>query len=374
MAKAKKIKARRIQRRVDSTVAFKSKSGQTSKTKKHPSKGNSDGFRYAKHHTILLIGEGNFSFARSIATRLGSGTNIVATALDSEATVKEKYAADAESHIKEFKRLGGTVIFGIDGTKLKRYKQLRSKRFSRIVFNFPHTGSGDKDEARNIMLNQQLLLDFFSNVRGLLTDGIASSDPRAGGTVNDGDHDDSNGSSYSSGSDGEDKGKGGSGRKKRKLRWQGSSQKANSNIMEFEGVQAQVTYDIDSDSDQEETAVPEQERGQVHVTLKSGKPYDMWRITKLARQCGLVTLSAYPFRLTAYPGYEHRRTLGFKEGLSTDDNQEIRDKKPKVYVFAAGPDMPKEDTDGSARHSIADVTSGRGQQQQQQERQRKRRK
>ncbi|PIA13136.1 hypothetical protein COEREDRAFT_22623, partial [Coemansia reversa NRRL 1564] len=204
--------------------------------------------------TILLIGEGNFSFARSIASRLESGTNIVATALDSEAVVKEKYSADAEDHIKEFRRLGGTVMFGIDGTKLKTYKQLRGKRFSHIVFNFPHTGSGDKDEGRNIILNQRLLLEFFNNVRELLTDGIAISDRPT-------------------------------------------------------------------------------KRGQVHVTLKSGKPYDMWKITKLARQCGLITLSAYPFKLTAYPGYEHRRTLGFKEGLSTDDNQEIRNKNPKVYVF-----------------------------------------
>ncbi|KAJ2078245.1 hypothetical protein H4R24_004612 [Coemansia sp. RSA 988] len=374
MAKAKKIKERRAQRRIDPTAISKSKAGQTPKTKKYPSKSNIDGFRYAKHHTILLIGEGNFSFARSIASKLGSGTNIVATALDSEATVKKKYADDAENHIKEFKRLGGTVMFGIDCTKLKTYKQLRNKRFSRVVFNFPHTGSGDKDEGRNIMLNQQLLLNFFNCVRGLLTDGIPSSDTRASESVNDDDHDDTNSSSYGNDSDSEDGGKGDSDKMKRKLRWQGNSQQLNYNCIEFEGVQAQVTYDIDSDSAQEETAAPEQVRGEIHVTLKSGKPYDMWRITKLARQCGLATLSAYPFRLDAFPGYEHRRTLGFKEGLSTDDNQEIRGKNPKVFVFAAGPDISMDDTSSRALQSITNTSKGRGQHQQKLEQQYKRKK
>ncbi|KAJ2324799.1 hypothetical protein GGH92_010597, partial [Coemansia sp. RSA 2673] len=85
-------------------------------------------FPYRKHNTILLIGEGNFSFASSIAKRLGSGVNVVATAYDSEQIVAQKYSGDAAKHIAEFESFGGTVLYDIDGTALEGHSELRGKR------------------------------------------------------------------------------------------------------------------------------------------------------------------------------------------------------------------------------------------------------
>jgi 25S rRNA (uracil2634-N3)-methyltransferase len=34
-----------------------------------------------------------------------------------------------------------------------------------------------------------------------------------------------------------------------------------------------------------------------------------------------------------YPGYTHRRTIGFEEGFSAADNQEIKKQGAKTYVF-----------------------------------------
>lgn len=39
---------------------------------------------YSSRHKILLVGEGDFSFAASLARAFGNASNIVATSLDSE--------------------------------------------------------------------------------------------------------------------------------------------------------------------------------------------------------------------------------------------------------------------------------------------------
>lgn len=118
---------------------------------------------------ILLIGEGNFSFAAALCTKLG-GNHIVATSLDSYASVKAKYGSIAETAIKKVKLTGGKVEHKIDATdvnamcsltKLIENKNLvRSGNtgFDKIVFNFPHCGGGTAiDVAKNQALIQQVL-------------------------------------------------------------------------------------------------------------------------------------------------------------------------------------------------------------------------
>jgi 25S rRNA (uracil2634-N3)-methyltransferase len=74
--------------------------------------------------------------------------------------------------------------------------------------------------------------------------------------------------------------------------------------------------------------------GEIHVTLKSGQPYDLWSIRTMAKATDLLRpKTAFLFVPSMYPGYAHRRTLGFKEGQSKSENEEIADKKPKTYIF-----------------------------------------
>lgn len=47
----------------------------------------------------------------------------------------------------------------------------------------------------------------------------------------------------------------------------------------------------------------------------------------------LAIRTTLPFVPEAYPGYKHRRTLGFKDGTSKAGNEEIEGKSPKTYVF-----------------------------------------
>ncbi|KAJ3269384.1 hypothetical protein HDV01_001459 [Terramyces sp. JEL0728] len=73
-------------------------------------------------------------------------------------------------------------------------------------------------------------------------------------------------------------------------------------------------------------------KGIVAVTIKNGLPYDLWDIKKLARACGYKTERSMDFVADDYPGYFHRRTIGYNESISKSDNSEISNSK--MYLFS----------------------------------------
>ncbi|KAJ2546943.1 hypothetical protein EV175_005413 [Coemansia sp. RSA 1933] len=314
-------------------------------------------FPYTPNDHILLIGEGNFSYAHSIAQTLGSGTSIVATAYDSEETVKEKYAEDAETHIAGFKALGGVVLFEIDGTLLDKSKSpvLAGKTFTHIVFNFPHVGAGIKDQERNIRINQSMMVGFFRSAQTLLSVPADTRCPsaRAAKSASMPAH-----SNDLSDSDSDNDGKQNKKRKRNPdapRRPKGVPKEGGA--FEFEGHQATVTYmvsesDGGSDEDEQEdsgsleSALDLNRPGQIHVSLKSGLPYSQWNMRHLAKECGLACLTSWPFDINLFPGYQHRRTLGFKTGVSKDENAEIRSKEPRTHVFVVKQDDSEDEEAG----------------------------
>ncbi|WCJ32220.1 hypothetical protein M5689_013659 [Euphorbia peplus] len=92
---------------------------------------------YSDFHKILLVGEGDFSFALSLATAFASASNIVATSLDSQVEVIAKYSK-AESNLKELKEMGCTIIHQLDVHTMRSHPLLLHSTFDKIVFNFPH--------------------------------------------------------------------------------------------------------------------------------------------------------------------------------------------------------------------------------------------
>jgi hypothetical protein len=138
---------------------------------------------FGAYSHILLVGEGDFSFARSLAIDHGCA-NVVGTSYDTEAEVREKYPtfADVEA---ELEGLAPPVplYHGIDATRLSSYKQLRCRRedddeelggdgegeeerpsgegWDAIAFMFPHTGGLSTDVNRQVRVNQALLVGFF---------------------------------------------------------------------------------------------------------------------------------------------------------------------------------------------------------------------
>uniref|UniRef100_A0A6U4NC07 25S rRNA (uridine-N(3))-methyltransferase BMT5-like domain-containing protein n=1 Tax=Hemiselmis andersenii TaxID=464988 RepID=A0A6U4NC07_HEMAN len=118
----------------------------------------------------LLVGEGNFSFARSLIELLGEGrgSNVTATAFDTRKEMKSKYE-DAAANVAQVKASGAQVLYGIDGTRLEVHSEL-SKPYDLIVFNFPHVGLGIKDQELNVAANQELVAKFLESGSLLCSD------------------------------------------------------------------------------------------------------------------------------------------------------------------------------------------------------------
>jgi len=115
---------------------------------------------YSKDERILLVGEGNFSFAHSLCKHLGSGAGVYATSFDSEAELKRKYEDAGENRNEIEESYGGTCLTGVDCMRIHKVKEFKGA-FKKIVFNFPHMGSGEKDVEKNIAQHRQLLAAFF---------------------------------------------------------------------------------------------------------------------------------------------------------------------------------------------------------------------
>lgn len=110
---------------------------------------------------ILLVGEGDFSFAKSIVENHGC-CDVTATSFDTKDELHEKYKPQAEQHVQFLEDEGHKVLYGIDATRLDSKKALKKGRlFDRILFNFPHVGGKTKDVNRQVRFNQELLVKFF---------------------------------------------------------------------------------------------------------------------------------------------------------------------------------------------------------------------
>lgn len=137
---------------------MRQKPKQQKKKRKRDSGVSLENYPYANEKSsVLVVGDGDFTFSRGLIRSRTTGNNVTATTFDTFATVKKKYS-NATECISEIKRKGGKVIHGIDATKLDQYQDLLPL-FQYIVFNFPHTGQ------QRVHLNRVLLESFFTSAR-----------------------------------------------------------------------------------------------------------------------------------------------------------------------------------------------------------------
>jgi 25S rRNA (uracil2634-N3)-methyltransferase len=123
---------------------------------------------------ILLIGEGDFSFAKSIVNEHGC-CDVTATCLDSKEELFEKYKPQGEEHVAYLEEEGQTVLYGVNAMKLDKSKTLKKSlsdgQFDVVMFNFPHVGGKSTDVNRQVRFNQELLVEFFKGIQLFLAQG-----------------------------------------------------------------------------------------------------------------------------------------------------------------------------------------------------------
>ncbi|PGH05959.1 hypothetical protein AJ79_06648 [Helicocarpus griseus UAMH5409] len=76
--------------------------------------------------------------------------------------------------------------------------------------------------------------------------------------------------------------------------------------------------------------------GQILTTLFEGEPYTLWNIRDLARHAGLRVVTSFRFPWSSYPGYAHARTLGEverKDGGSGRGGWRGEEREARMYVF-----------------------------------------
>lgn len=166
MAKAKRTKrrathAKPYQRSAKAVPKLPTSSDQTLKHNKHsksaPLPAPTIPFLPADY--VLLVGEGDFSFSRSLLEAHGC-SSLVATSFDRQTALWAKYP-QAASHVRALEGEDCKVLYGVDATKLGKPgtldgggKDVKKGGFNKVVFNFPHVGGLTKDVNRQVRHNQ----------------------------------------------------------------------------------------------------------------------------------------------------------------------------------------------------------------------------
>ena len=252
---------------------------------------------------ILLVGEGDLSFAASLVDHHGC-VDVTATVFEKDAAeLLEKYphvdanialihgekkeagkekseeegSENEESEEAELSEdevpappTKNRVVYNIDVTKSLPSSVARPL-YDRIFFNFPHVGGKSTDVNRQVRYNQELLVSFFQR-----------------------------------------------------------------------------------------SALPAlAPGGSIIVTLFEGEPYTLWNVRDLGRHAGLQVERSFTFRAEGYPGYRHARTLGVvrnKKG-EVGGGWKGENRPARSYVFMRKGDVPQPTNKKRRRNNDDDDSS-----------------
>lgn len=234
--------------------------------------------------TLLLVGEGDFSFTRSLIEQdYLKPENIIATSYDDSVSELElKYPHSFRENYDFLIKSGVKVLFKVDVTDLIKSMTIskrntwakllgptwKYKTLQNIMFNFPHTGKGIKDQDRNIAEHQQLIFAYFRSCKKLF-------------------------------------------------------ELVNSPIL-----QSKNSYEQGYTSSQGNSGLSPEGYGKIILSVFTGEPYDSWLIKSLAKDNGLCVRRSHKFKWEQYPEYHHRRTNSEQETTKPAEERDAR-----IYIF-----------------------------------------
>ena len=131
-------------------------------------------------HRILVVGEGDFSFALALARCAPRGWEITATSLHSLEATETSWEGGA--NVEALRAMDGArVAHGVDATRLST--TFERGAFDRVCFNFPHAAGKGKIHANRALLGGYIREALLVAPRGTIEVALA---PGQGGTAADG--------------------------------------------------------------------------------------------------------------------------------------------------------------------------------------------
>ncbi|XP_012865124.1 PREDICTED: ferredoxin-fold anticodon-binding domain-containing protein 1 [Dipodomys ordii] len=112
---------------------------------------------------LLLVGEGNFSFAAALSETLDPNSRLIATCL--QQPVDFAHDPGTRKNLLRLRERGTEVRFGVDCTQLANAFEPQDRDFDRIYFNFPHCG-----RKAGVAKNRHLLAKFFQSCADVLAE------------------------------------------------------------------------------------------------------------------------------------------------------------------------------------------------------------
>ena len=136
---------------------------------------------YCLHNSsevLLIVGDGDFSFSRSVATQLRNGHNVIASTWETEEDLIKSYA-NAKGNVTSLVARGANIEYQVDATNMHKNMRLlsivRGRSPDVIVFNmpyvrfkqsenFPSTHPRHRDLIRQFLRSARLMKGFRGRV------------------------------------------------------------------------------------------------------------------------------------------------------------------------------------------------------------------